>query len=185
MAIKAVFLDRDGVITQEPPHYAHRPDQMALIPGAGDAIRRLNENEYAVIVISNQAGIAYGFYQEEDTLSFNRAMSEELAQAGARLDAVYFCPHHAEAKIERYRLDCDCRKPKPGMLLKAREEHGIDMKQSFMIGDKLTDIEAGNNAGCKTILVKTGYGRETAQNIRIPCDHIADDLYDAVRFILD
>jgi D-glycero-D-manno-heptose 1,7-bisphosphate phosphatase len=184
LVTKAVFLDRDGVITQEPPHYAHRPDQMTLIPGAGDAIRRLNDSGFMVIIVTNQAGIAYGYYQEKDMLSFNRTMSEALSQSRARIDSVYFCPHHAEAKIEKYRLDCDCRKPKPGMLLKAVKEYGITLKNSFMIGDKLTDIEAGNNAGCKSILVKTGYGIETAQNIQTPYEYLANDLYDAVRFIL-
>tara|TARA_B100002003_G_C13922147_1_gene448331 strand:- start:1 stop:555 length:555 start_codon:yes stop_codon:yes gene_type:complete len=182
---RAVFLDRDGVITQEPPHYAHRLDQLVLIPKSGDAIRLLNEDGFMVVIVSNQAGIAHGYYQEEDTVSFNQALGGKLTEAGARIDAVYYCPHHPEANVEGYRLDCDCRKPKPGLLLKAEKELDINMKRSFMVGDKLSDIEAGKRAGCKTVLVKTGYGGETIQNSRIECDYIADDLYGAVSYILD
>ena len=158
---------------------------MALIPKSGDAIRLLNEDGFMVVVVSNQAGIAYGYYQEADTVSFNKALGGKLTKAGARIDAMYYCPHHPEANIEGYRLDCDCRKPKPGLLLKAEKELNINMKRSFMVGDKLSDIEAGKRAGCKTILVKTGYGSETIQNSRIECGYIADDLYVAVSYILD
>ncbi len=182
---KAVFLDRDGVITQEPPHYAHKLDQLALIPKSGDAIKLLNEDGFMVVIVSNQAGIAHGYFQEEDAVSFNQAMRRRLAEEGASVDAVYYCPHHAEAKVEKYQVDCDCRKPKPGMLVMAGKELDIDMKSSYMIGDRLTDIEAGKRAGCKTVLVKTGNGSETVQNNRIECDHIADDLYGAVSYILD
>ena len=107
-----------------------------------------------------------------------------MAKEDAHIDAMYYCPHHPEAKIEKYRLDCDCRKPKPGMLVKAQQELNIDLKKSFMIGDKLTDIEAGRNAGCKTIMVRTGYGVEELKNNEVECDYIADDLYDAVEHIL-
>lgn len=182
---KAVFLDRDGVITQEPPHYAHKLDQLALIPKSGDAIRLLNEDGFMVVIVSNQAGIAYGYYQEEDAVSFNQALGGKLTEAGAHIDAIYYCPHHPEAKVEKYRVDCDCRKPKPGMLIMAEKELGIDMKSSYMVGDKLTDIEVGKRAGCKTVLVKTGYGGETVQNNRIKCDYIADDLHAAVEHILE
>ena len=181
---KAVFLDRDGVVTREPPHYAHKPEQLVLIPGAGDAIRLLNENGFVVIIVSNQAGIARGYYQKEDMISFNRAMDQKLAEVDAHIDAYYYCLHHLEAKVGEYRIDCDCRKPKPGMLLKAEKEQGIDMRQSFMIGDKLTDIEAGKRAGCRTILVKTGYGSETVQNEDVDCELVAEDLYRAVSYIL-
>lgn len=181
---RAVFLDRDGVITQEPPHYAHRISQLVLISGAADAIRLLNENGFTVVIASNQAGIAYGYYQEEDAISFNEVLKEKLAEAGAHIDAIYYCPHHAEAKIERYRLECECRKPNPGMLTRAGKELNIDLDQSFMIGDKLSDIQAGQGAGCETIMVKTGYGAGELENNRVECDYIADDLYNAVEYIL-
>jgi len=138
-----------------------------------------------VVMVSNQSGIARGYYGEEDAERYNQALAQKLAEEGARIDAIYICPHHPEAKIEKYRLECDCRKPRPGMLKMAEKALEIDLKQSFMIGDKLIDIEAGKSAGCKTILVKTGYGGETVQNNRVDCDFVADDLYGAVSYILD
>jgi len=181
---QAVFLDRDGVITREPPHYAHRLDQLELVPKSTEAIRLLNENGILVVIVSNQAGIAHGYYKEEDAEFFNQAMRRELAEEGAHIDAIYYCPHHPEAKIDVYRIDCEYRKPKPGMLKKAARELEIDLKQSFMIGDKLIDIEAGRRAGCRTILVKTGYGSEEVRRNNVECDYIADDLYHAVEHIL-
>ena len=181
---KAVFLDRDGVITQEPPQYTHKLSQLAFIPKSADAIRLLNENGFMVITVSNQSGIARGYYQEEDVILFNRAMKENLAKEGAYINVIYYCPHHPEAKIERYRVDCDCRKPKPGMLIRAEKELNIDLKQSFIVGDKLSDIEAGERAGCITVMVRTGHGVEELKSNQIECDYIADDLYDAVEHIL-
>ena len=180
----AVFLDRDGVITQDPPHYAYRLDQLKLIPKSAEAIRLLNKNNFQVIVVSNQSGVARGYYKEKDLMKFNYALEEELKKDDAYIDAIYYCPHHPEAKIERYKINCNCRKPKPGMLKKAAKELNIDLKLSFMIGDKLSDIEAGKRAGCKTIIVKTGYGIEELKNKTINCDYIADDLYYAVKHIL-
>ena len=182
--IRAVFLDRDGVITQEPPYYAHELSQLKLIPRVPEAIRLLNENGFVVIVVSNHAGIARGYYPEEDAISFSRAVEDNLAKENARIDAMYYCPHHPEAKVEKYRVDCDCRKPKPGMLLRVERELGVNLGQSFMVGDKLSDIEAGKRAGCKTIMVKTGQGAGELEKNEVLCDYIADDLYDAVEHIL-
>jgi len=155
-----------------------------LIPKSADAIRLLNENGFVVIVASNQAGIAHGYYREEDAILFHQAMKENLAKEGAYIDAIYYCPHHPEAKIERYRVDCNCRKPKPGMLTRAEKELNIDLKQSFIVGDKLSDIEAGKRAGCKTIMVRTGQGVEELKSNEIDCDYVANYLYDAVQHIL-
>lgn len=181
---RAVFLDRDGVITQEPPHYAHRVEDLKFIPRSPEAIRLLNENNFMVIVVSNQSGIARGYYQEEDTSTFNQAMEKKLTEIGAHIDAVYYCPHHPEAKIEEYRIDCDCRKPKNGMFKMAEKSMNIDLKQSFIVGDRWSDIEAGRSVGCGTTLVKTGHGVQSLDNNTITCDHIANDLYDAVEHIL-
>jgi len=181
---RAVFIDRDGVITQEPPYYAHKLSELNFVANAARAIGLLNKNGFVVIVVSNQAGIAHGYYQEEDTLLFNQAVEENLSKMDARIDATYYCPHHPEAKIERYRVKCDCRKPEPGMLTRAASELDVDLKQSFMVGDKLSDIEAGRRAGCKTIMVKTGQGLEELKAKQIECDYVADDLYDAVKHIL-
>lgn len=182
--VKAVFLDRDGVITQEPPHYAHRIDQLKLISRSCEAIRLLNENGFIVIVVSNQSGIAHGYYLEDDTILFNRAMKEKLEKCGAYIDAIYYCPHHPEAKIARYRVNCNCRKPKPGMLQKAEKDLSIDLKQSFMVGDKWSDIEAGKRAGCKTVMLRTGHGMaELEKSNMVGCDYVANDLYEAAKSI--
>lgn len=181
---RAVFLDRDGVITQEPPHYAHKLSQLKLISKSADAIRLLNERGFLVIIASNQAGIARGYYQEEDMILFNRAMKDRLAKDGAHIDAIYYCPHYPEAEVERYRVDCDCRKPQPGMLKRAEKELNINLKQSFLVGDKLSDIEAGKRAGCTTIMVRTGQGADELESNQIECGYVADDLYDAVEHIL-
>jgi len=182
---KAVFLDRDGVITQDPPHYAHRIDQLALIEGSGPAIKMLNDKKFKVIVITNQSGVAKGFYEEKDIEIFNRGMIGLLKQAGARIDAIYYCPHHPKAEVQKYRIDCGCRKPKPGMLLEGGKRYNVDFPSSFLVGDKWSDIEAGRSAGCKTILVKTGHGLQEYAREKCPVDYIAADLLDAVvNFIL-
>ncbi len=181
---RAVFLDRDGVITQEPPHYAHRLDQLKLIPKSIEAIKLLNENKFGVIIVSNQSGIARGYYGEKDLMRFNNAMNELLNKSGAHIDAMYYCPHHPEAKTERYRVNCDCRKPKPGMLKMAEKELNIDLKQSFVVGDRWSDIEAGKRVECRTIIVRTGYNLEKLKTNEITCDYVANDLYDAVEYIL-
>ena len=181
---RAVFLDRDGVITQEPPHYAHRVEDLKFIPRSPEAIKLLNKNGFVVIIVSNQSGVARGYYQEEDTAIFNQAMKKRLSEIGAHIDAIYYCPHHPEAKIEEYRIDCDCRKPKNGMFKMAEKSMNIDLKQSFIVGDRLSDIDAGRSVGCRTILVKTGHGVQSLENDTITCDHISNDLYDAVEHIL-
>jgi D-glycero-D-manno-heptose 1,7-bisphosphate phosphatase len=177
---RAVFLDRDGVITQDPPHYAHRIDQLTLIDGSGPAIKKLNDAQFKVIVITNQSGVAKGMYDEEDIRIFNREMIRQLNQTNAHIDAIYYCPHHPEAEVQKYRIDCGCRKPKPGMLLEGGKRFNIDFKSSFLVGDKWSDIEAGRTAGCRTILVKTGHGIQEYKRENGSVDYIAIDLLDAV-----
>ncbi len=181
---RAVFLDRDGVITADPPHYAYEKSKLKFIPKADRAIRLLNKNGFMVVVVSNQSGIARGYYSEESAVLFNQVMKERLEEKGARIDAMYYCPHHPEAQVAKYRVNCECRKPKPGMLKKSESDWDIDLRNSFIIGDKETDLETGKAVGCKTILVKTGYGLEELRNKRIDCDYVADDLYEAARYIV-
>ena len=176
---KAVFLDRDGVITEDPPHYAHRIDQLRIIPGGAQAIQRLNAHNFRVIIISNQSGVARGYYIEEDVKIFNDGMAHLLAKEGSHVDAVYYCPHHPDGIIERYKIDCGCRKPKPGMILEAAQNHSLDIQNSFVVGDKWSDIEAGKNAGCQTILVLTGHGTDESLKIKDNC-LVTSDLYEAV-----
>ena len=183
---KVVFLDRDGVITQDPPHYAHRIDQLRLIPKSAEAVRLLNENGFKVVVVSNQSGVARGYYQEKDVEIYNSAMKKELEERGAYIDAIYYCPHYPEAEIEAYRIDCDCRKPKPGMLKRAEKDLNLDLKRSFLIGDKIIDIVAGYRAGCKTILVLTGHGNEELKKnatMNIKPNYISKDLYTTSQII--
>ena len=183
---KAVFLDRDGVITKEPPYYAHKIDQLELIPKSAEAIKLLNESGFKVVVISNQSGIARGYYEEKDVESYNNAMKNELEKQEAYINAIYYCPHYPEATIKEYRIDCDCRKPKPGMLKRAKEDLDLNLKGSFLIGDKMSDIEAGYRAGCKTILVLTGQGNDELKKISkmdIKPNYISNDLFAAIEII--
>jgi len=183
---KAVFLDRDGVITKEPPYYAHKISQLELIPKSAEAIRLLNESGFKVIVVSNQSGVARGYYQEKDIGIYNREMEKKLEEKNAYIDAIYYCPHYPEATIKTYKIDCDCRKPKPGMLKRAEKDLNLDLKSSFLIGDKMSDIEAGYRAGCKTILVLTGQGNDELKRISkmdIKLNYISNDLYTAVQII--
>lgn len=181
---RAVFLDRDGVIVVEPPHYAHRIDQLKLISRASRAIKILNQKGFRTIVVSNQAGIARGYFKEEEARRFNKEMERRLRIQGAKIDAVYFCPHHPEAEEISYRRVCRCRKPNPGMLHAAAKKFEIDLARSFLVGDKLSDIKAGKRVGCKTILVRTGHGKtQVYMRKEETPDHVAPDLFGAVRFI--
>lgn len=154
MARPAVFIDRDGTLNVE-KKYLHRFEDWEWIPGAIEAVRKFNTAGFLVIVVSNQAGVARGLYSESDVVSLHARVDEELDKAGARIDAYYFCPHHPEYAEGN---ECACRKPLPGMLVQAREELNIDFARSWMIGDKLIDIQAGQAAGIRSILVATGYG---------------------------
>ena len=153
MSRDAVFLDRDGTLIEEVNYLAH-PEQVRLIPGAADAVRALNAAGVLVVVVTNQAGVARGYFPEA-----------RLAAAGVTLNAVYHCPHHPTAGLGRYRVDCDCRKPKPGLLLAAARELDIDLSRAWMIGDKPCDAGAGRAAGCRTLLVRTGHGRELPEDV--------------------
>jgi D-glycero-D-manno-heptose 1,7-bisphosphate phosphatase len=141
------FLDRDGVLIVD-CGYPHRPDQLILIPGAAEAVKRLNAAGYVVVIVTNQSGVARGLFSEEVMHGFNALLVARLAEAGARIDAVYACPFHAEAVDDRYRHpDHPDRKPNPGMLLKAVAEHDLDPARSLMIGDQPSDMEAARRAG--------------------------------------
>jgi D-glycero-D-manno-heptose 1,7-bisphosphate phosphatase len=155
---RAVFIDRDGTINEE-KEYLYRTDDFVFIPGAVQAIRMLNEAGFLVVVVTNQSGVARGYYSEEDVHQLHRYVSAQLEQCGARVDAWYYCPHHPAGRGS-YALPCRCRKPLPGMLLEAAGRFAIDLESSIMIGDKLIDIQAGAVAGCRSILVRTGYGYE-------------------------
>ena len=176
----AVFLDRDGTLNLE-KNYLYRAEDFEFIPGAVEAVSMLNHAGFLVVVLTNQSGIARGFYSEADLQRLHRHVDTLLAAGGARVDAWYYCPHHPEGQ-EPYRHVCDCRKPLPGMLFQAAAEHGINLKESVMIGDKLADIQAALAAGCRPILVRTGYGAEVEQNLPSGIE-VCDDLLTVVRGI--
>lgn len=154
---KAVFLDRDGVIVQEKPSIATLKD-ITIFPFAPLAIERLKRLDFLVIIISNQTVVSKGIISEDEMLSLNNFIFNEIefTLMGAKIDDFFYCPHHPDAQIVRYRMNCECRKPKPGLILSAQQKYNIDLKNSFFIGDRISDVVAGNLAGCGTILVNTG-----------------------------
>lgn len=183
---RVVFLDRDGTINVE-VGYLSRPEDFVMIDGAAEAIKLLNDAGFVVVVVSNQSGVARGYFTEEDVMKVNDRMLFELNVKGAFVDAVYYCPHHPDFGDEKYKVDCECRKPKTGMVEKAKEELGISTEGSFVVGDHKGDIELGKNIGAKTVLLLSGHGSEEAKKLGeegITPDHTAKDILSAVKYIL-
>ncbi len=188
--LPAVFLDRDGTINVE-KEYLHRVADFEFIDGVPEVIRALKSAGYLIIVVTNQSGVARGYYSLDDVSNLHEYIQGELAKSGSAIDAFYVCPHHPTEGRGEYRRDCDCRKGAPGMLLQAAAEHDIDLSRSFMVGDKVADIEAAENAGCKPIMVLTGYGQSESAKLVKDSDElvkgraiICDDIVAAVKEIL-
>ncbi|OWK40830.1 D-glycero-alpha-D-manno-heptose-1,7-bisphosphate 7-phosphatase [Fimbriiglobus ruber] len=182
----AVFLDRDGTIIED-VNYLARPEQVRLIPGAADAVRRLNARGVPVVVVTNQAGVARGMFPEERVGEVHAHLSKLLAEHGAMINGYYYCPHHATEGVGAYRIECACRKPAPGMLLAAARDLNIDLTRAWMVGDKVDDARAGAAAGCRTILVRTGHGKnlpETLSAAEWRLAAVVPDLAAAVDLIL-
>ena len=179
----AVFLDRDGTINIE-KEYLYKVEDFEFIPGAPEAICVLKEAGFLVVVVTNQSGVARGYYTLQDVHRLHEHMQEQLAIVGTEVDAFYICPHHPEKGNGEYLLDCDCRKGRPGMLLQAAEDFGIDLKRSFMVGDKIADIQAAEGAGCKPILVLTGYGQATRDENQLNDVMVCTNLSAAADLIL-
>lgn len=177
----AIFLDRDGTLNEE-VGYLHRPEEVVLIPGAACAIARLNALHIPVIVVTNQAGIGRGKYGWKEFHSVTERIAQLLEVEQAHVDGVYAAPHHERGIGEYAHPDHPDRKPNPGMLLKAALEHGLDLSESWMIGDKEIDLMAGRNAGCQVALVRTGYGSAVDPG---RADLVAQDLREAVERILE
>lgn len=182
MVKRAFFLDRDGVLNPE-VNYLHDPEQAALLPGAAEAIAALHRAGFLAVVTTNQSGVARGMYPATDILAVHARLQRLLLTSGgpdATVDAWYFCPHHPEISGP-----CSCRKPAPGMLLQAAADLGLTAAESFMVGDRMSDLEAGRAAGCAgCCLVRTGYGVNVADSARAAGFPVADDLPDAVRRLL-
>lgn len=183
---KAIFIDRDGVINKE-VNLLYEPKQLKLIEGAVEAIKRLNNSEYLVIVITNQPVVARGLCTEEDIKEIHKKLETLLGEHGAFIDRIYYCPHHPDKgypnENKKYKIECNCRKPNIGMLLKAEKEFNIEKKLSFIIGDTTTDIQTGINYGIQTILVKTGY-KGVDKKFSAKADYVFQDLKEAVDFLL-
>jgi histidinol-phosphate phosphatase family protein len=177
----AVFMDRDGTINEE-VSFLSRMEQLQLYPQSGEAIRLINAAGMKAIVVSNQSGIARGYFTEDFVRRVHDRINELLGAEGARIDGFYVCPHHPIHGQGIYKQDCDCRKPKPGMLLQAAREMNIDLARSYMVGDMLRDVQTGKNAGAKGVLVKTGYGVNIVRT-DMPA-YIAGDILEAVQWIL-
>ena len=150
MENKAVFFDRDGTLNVD-IHYLHRPEDFIWIPRAKEAIRHVNDRGYLAILVTNQSGVARDYYPESDVVRVYEWMNAELQRSGAHLDALYYCPHHPQGSVARYTRACACRKPEPGMILRAAQEHGIDLARSLLVGDKISDLEAGRAAGIPSL----------------------------------
>jgi D-glycero-D-manno-heptose 1,7-bisphosphate phosphatase len=183
---QAVFIDRDGTINED-IGYVSKPEELIIYPWAPRAVRLINEAGMKAIVITNQSGVARGLYSEQTLQVIHQRMIDELAQSGAWIDAVYYCPHHPEVGDERYRIVCNCRKPRPGLLHKAAREHEIELASSYLIGDKVSDLELAQSAGVRSVLVLTGYGYQSLaslENLTIKPSIIAGNLLEAVKAIL-
>jgi D-glycero-D-manno-heptose 1,7-bisphosphate phosphatase len=179
--MKAVFLDRDGTLIVE-RGYVTAPELVEILPGVPDALRRLREGGWKLLVVSNQACVAKGLITEEELAGINERMAMMLGAEGVLLDGIYCCPHHPEGSVAEHAIECGCRKPKAGLIEQAAREHGIDLARSVMVGDTQRDLDAGRAAGTRTIQVRTGKGAGLAAD-PTP-DHLAEDLRRAADWIL-
>ncbi len=180
----AVFLDRDGTLNEERGYYISRYEDLKIYPFAYEAVRMINNLGFLAIVTTNQAGISKGIISKEDVENIHKFMDEEFKKNSARIDAFYYCPSHPDHFSE----DPNCRKPLPGMALKAKNDLGIDLEKSFVIGDKVEDVLFAKNIGGRAILVLTGYGKKSKEDLEkagiIP-DFIAEDVLEAVKWIAE
>lgn len=172
----AVFLDRDGVLCKE-KGYVSNVNQIEIFDYARECVNKIKEKGYYAIVITNQSGVARGLFTEEDLIIMNRYLKDESG-----VDEIYYCPHYPEGKIRRYKIKCDCRKPGTGLLKRAEADFCIDMKASYMVGDRASDILTGQNAGIKTILLESGYGTKRLEAGVTP-DYVMENLKDIIKVL--
>jgi D-glycero-D-manno-heptose 1,7-bisphosphate phosphatase len=184
----AVFMDRDGTICEE-VGYLDSVERFLLLPRSGAAIKLLNDRGFKAVVVTNQSGVARGYFSEARLQELHAELFRQLGQEGAFLDGIYYCPHHPSEGEEPYRKICECRKPAPGLLRKAAEDLDLDLTLSYTVGDRLADLECGQRVGAKGVLVLSGYGKEELQFQKekwgFQPSFIAGDLYEAVRWIIE
>jgi histidinol-phosphate phosphatase family protein len=183
LAVRAVFLDKDGTLIEDIP-YNVDPAAIRLAPGAGEALCRLAAAGYKLLVVTNQSGVARGLFAEAALQGVEARMAALLAEYGAQFDGFYYCPHYPGGAVREYAIECTCRKPAPGLLLRAAAEHGIDLRQSWLIGDILNDVEAGRRAGCRTVLLDNGNETEWELTPMRQPHHIAPNLLAAAEWIV-
>ena len=184
----AVFIDRDGTINEQ-MGYVNHISRFVLLPGTAEGIRLLNRHQYLAIIVSNQSGVARGYFPMELIDRVHAHMKDLLAKEGANIDGIFFCPHYPRGIVPEYSVECDCRKPRTGLVQKACEEFDIDMKNSYVIGDRCSDIELAERSNLQGIMVKTGYGLGDIEYV-LPQKpfkpmHIARDFLHAVRWIIE
>ncbi len=183
----AVFMDRDGTISEE-IGYVNHPARYRVFPYASEAVRLLNQTNYLAVLVTNQAGVARGYFTEDVIKAVHARLEKELAGGNAHLDAIFYCAHHPSVGEAPYRLDCDCRKPKPGLITRAAAEFEIDLSRSWMIGDRYSDVELARNAGVRAAFVLSGYGLgewEYQRSVwKTEPDLVANDLLEAVQLIV-
>ena len=184
----ALFMDRDGTISEE-VGYVNHPTRFRLFPYTAAAIKLLNENGWLAIVVTNQAGVARGYFSEDVIIQIHEQVQRDLQNASAKLDAIYYCAHHPSVGEPPYRLDCDCRKPRTGLIDRAAADFQIDLARSWMVGDRYGDVELARNAGLHSAFVLSGYGRGEWEFQRgswqIEPELVAEDLLEAVKTIVE
>lgn len=183
---RAVFFDRDGTINEE-AGYVKDLDNLVLIKGAAQAIEKVRKQGFMAILITNQSGPARGYYSEDWVNQLNNRVQDLLIAQNTKLDAIYYCPHLPNGIVPEYTKECDCRKPGKALYVQAKKDFDIDLSLSYMVGDKATDVEAGHNAGCKSVLLRTGYGNQVLDGTyqTIPnADFVADDIVKACDWII-
>jgi len=181
---RAVFIDRDGTINEE-VNYLGRPEDARLLPGVAQAMASLSRAGLAVVVVSNQSGLARGYFCDDDLRAVRFELAAQLARQGARVDGWYHCPHHPEGVVAHLAVECDCRKPAPGLILRAAKELGLELDGSFMIGDRLRDVACGKAVGLGCVLVRSGQDDGPPTGPHETPDFVADDLAQAARWILE
>ena len=184
----AVFIDRDGTINEQRGYINHL-SRFELLPGVIDAVKLLNKNNFFAIIVTNQSGVAFGYYPVSLVHQVHQLMTKSLEREGATIDGIFYCPHHPKGTVPEFTADCDCRKPKTGLVSLALEAFDIDMSNSYVVGDRYVDIELAIRLNLRGVLVKTGYGLGEMEyvipDMPLKPNHVAEDLLDAVKWILN